>query len=161
MAICNKCGSQVEDGSTFCPNCGSQMMDNAQFQNGPDLSKQQTPPPPPPPQYNNQYNPNAQYNAYNQQQPAQPPVSMTGMLVWAILNTLFCCLPFGIVAIVMSAKINSAMSYEEARMAYDSAKKWNLVATIVGAAVVILYFILVFVGVFSFANIVGSYDYYY
>lgn len=161
MAICNKCGSQADDGSTFCPNCGSQMMDNAQFQNGPDLSKQQTPPPPPPPQYNNQYNPNAQYNAYNQQQSTQPPVSMTGMLVWAILNTLICCLPFGIVAIVMSAKINNAMSYEEARMAYNSAKKWNLVATIVGVVWYILIFILYAVGIITLFGAAGSYNYYY
>ena len=31
-------------------------------------------------------------------------------LVWSILVTLFCCLPFGIVAIIKSAEVNSKWS---------------------------------------------------
>ena len=108
------------------------------------------------PQYD-QYNQNAynqQYNSYQQ----QPQVSMTGMLVWAILNTLFCCLPFGIVAIVMAVRIKDAMSYEEAKRAYDTAKKWNLIATIVGAVAMI---ILVIIYVILIAAGIGTYSYYY
>ena len=41
-------------------------------------------------------------NDYTPQQ--YPPDS--GM-VWAVLTTLFCCLPFGIVAIVYASKVNN------------------------------------------------------
>ena len=64
----------------------------------------QPPPPPPPP--------------YGQSPLGQPPrfgSDQTGVgggapppnyLVWAILTTIFCCLPFGIVSIVFAAQVN-------------------------------------------------------
>jgi hypothetical protein len=48
-------------------------------------------------------------------------------LVQAILVTLFCCLPFGIVAIVYAASVNGKLQagdYRGARAASDSAKTW-------------------------------------
>ena len=35
----------------------------------------------------------------------QPPVKPSNNLVWAILTTICCCLPFGIVSIVYAAKV--------------------------------------------------------
>ncbi|HEX3998914.1 MAG TPA: CD225/dispanin family protein [Pirellulales bacterium] len=46
-------------------------------------------------------------------------------LVPAILSTICCCLPFGIVAIVYAAKVNGKLAagdYEGARRSSDSAK---------------------------------------
>lgn len=71
------------------------------------------PPPPPPPA------------GYPPQQPAaQAP---NNYLVWSILVTLFCCLPFGIVAIVKSSQVNGLWAqgrYPEAQASAESAKKW-------------------------------------
>jgi hypothetical protein len=75
-------------------------------------------------------------------------------LVWAILTTVFCCLPLGIVSIVYSTKVSGLWSqgrYAEAQAAADNAKKWAIISAIVGAVVgvivVILFFFMFTVGV--------------
>jgi RsiW-degrading membrane proteinase PrsW (M82 family) len=75
-------------------------------------------------------------------------------LVWAILTTVLCCLPLGIVSIVYSTKVSGLWSqgrYAEAQAASESAKKWAIIAAIVGAVVgvivVILYFFIFAVAV--------------
>ncbi len=75
-------------------------------------------------------------------------------LVWAILTTVFCCLPLGIVSIVYSTKVSGLWSqgrYAEAQAAADNAKKWAIISAIVGAVVgvivVILFFFMFAVGV--------------
>ena len=58
-------------------------------------------------------------------------------LVWAILTTLFCCLPLGIVSIVHAAKVNNMLAagdFEGAQRASANAKTWCWVAT--GLAIV-------------------------
>lgn len=48
-------------------------------------------------------------------------------LVWAILSTLFCCLPFGIVSIVYASKVDGlwyAGEYAEAQSAASKARTW-------------------------------------
>lgn len=75
--------------------------------------------------------------------PKRPPKSW---LVESILVTLFCCLPFGIAGIVNAAKVESRFNsgdYEGANRASAEAKKWTLVALIIGVIVAILYVILV------------------
>jgi hypothetical protein len=52
-------------------------------------------------------------------------------LVQAILTTVCCCLPFGIVAIVYAAQVNGKLAagdYAGAKSASDSAKMWCWVA---------------------------------
>ncbi len=56
-------------------------------------------------------------------------------LVWAILVTLCCCLPFGIVAIVYSTQVSTHLqvgNYEAAQKASNAALTWILVSVIVG-----------------------------
>ena len=56
-------------------------------------------------------------------------------MVWAILSTICCCLPFGIVAIVKASDVNSLYirkQYDAAFQASEDAKKWSLIAFIVG-----------------------------
>ncbi len=63
-------------------------------------------------------------------------------LVWAILTTLFCCLPFGIVAIVKSAKVDGLWTsgqYAAAQAAADDAKKWSIIAAVAGVVVGVAY----------------------
>ena len=77
-------------------------------------------------------------------------------LVWAILTTVLCCLPVGIVSIVYSTKVSGLWSqgrYAEAQAAADSAKKWAIIAAIVGAVVGIM---IVMLYVFIFAVAVSN-----
>jgi Interferon-induced transmembrane protein len=77
-------------------------------------------------------------------------------LVWAILTTVLCCLPLGIVSIVYSTKVSGLWSqgrYAEAQAAADSAKKWAIIAAIVGAVVGIM---IVMLYVFIFAVAVSN-----
>ncbi|MBO2450975.1 CD225/dispanin family protein [Actinomadura barringtoniae] len=66
-------------------------------------------------------------------------------LVWAILSTIFCCLPLGVVAIVFAAQVNSkaaAGDYAGAQSASNSAKTWAMVSTILGAIATVLWVIV-------------------
>lgn len=91
--------------------------------------------PPPPPEYPSMQPPVGQY-----------PPKPSNHLVWSILVTLFCCLPFGIAAIVYSSKVDSlwaAGQYEASAAAADKAKSWiiwSVVAAVIGA---ILYTMIV------------------
>ncbi|QIM21952.1 CD225/dispanin family protein [Phycicoccus sp. HDW14] len=71
-------------------------------------------------------------------------------LVWSILVTLFCCLPFGIVAIIKSAEVNSKWATGDHLGAQQSAAdagkwiKWSVITGVVaGVLGVILWFVLV------------------
>src|SRR6201987_1236155 len=75
--------------------------------------------------------------------PGSPPQQPAGQapnnyLVWSILVTLFCCLPFGIVAIVKSSQVNGLWAqgrYAEAQASADSARKWIIWSVVVGLIV--------------------------
>lgn len=67
-------------------------------------------------------------------------------LVWAILTTVLCCLPFGVVAIVKSTKVESYYIqglYAESLNASKEAKKWSIVSACVAGGVLIVYAIMV------------------
>ena len=56
----------------------------------------------------------------------------------AILTTLFCCLPFGIVSIVYAVQVNSALAarnYELAKINSEKAKYWGMVSLWIGLAI--------------------------
>lgn len=101
-----------------------------------------TQPPPPPPGY-----PPPPSSGYPPQQPAgQAP---NNYLVWSILATLFCCLPFGIVAIVKSSQVNGLWAqgrYAEAQASAESAKKWVIWSVVIGVVVGVIYGILMAAG---------------
>jgi ABC-type Fe3+ transport system permease subunit len=67
-------------------------------------------------------------------------------LAQAILATLFCCLPFGIVAIVYAAQVDGkwgAGDYEGAIDASNKARTWCWVSFGIGLATLLLYFLFV------------------
>lgn len=93
----------------------------------------------------------------NQQTP--PAVKPSSNLVWGILTTIFCCVPFGIVSIVHAAKVDSLWNegkYQEACDAAKSAGTWACVSAIIGIALAVLYVIMTIVEVNS-----ASQFYYY
>lgn len=82
-------------------------------------------------------------------------------LVWAILSTIMCCLPLGIVSIVKSNQVHTlwAQGYvAEARRAADEAKKWAMWSALSLLILVALYvvFMVVMVVVVGSAA-VGTY----
>lgn len=65
----------------------------------------------------------------------------------AILTTICCCLPLGIVAIIKASKVNGlyvAGQYAAAMQAAADAKKWSMIGIICGAIINIAYFIFYF-----------------
>jgi hypothetical protein len=84
---------------------------------------------------------------YGQQQGTPNLAKPDSNLVWGILTTLLCCLPFGVVSIIKASKVDSlwyAGRYQEAYDAAKSAKNWAL-ASIAGAVwLFIFYFVLGF-----------------
>jgi hypothetical protein len=75
-------------------------------------------------------------------------------LVWAILTTVLCCLPLGIVSIVFSAQVNSkwaAGDFAGAQGSAAKAKTFAIWSAVVGVVVVLVYIGLIAAGVFSSA----------
>jgi len=79
--------------------------------------------------------------------PVQPEIP--SYLVWAILTTLFCCLPFGIVSIIYAAQVGgktAAGDYAGAEAASRSARTWAMVSFFCGLGVVVLWIIMAVIG---------------
>ena len=79
------------------------------------------------------------------EQSGEPP---NNNLVWAILATIFCCLPLGIVSIVFAAQVNSKWAggdYAGARESAQKARQWAIISAVVGLLVGMLY--VVFAGI--------------
>lgn len=107
----------------------------------------------PPPVPAGTYGPGAQQSSnagtYGSTQPVYGPNLNAGAkpknwLVESILVTLFCCLPFGIVAIVQAARVDSRFAAGDLQGALQSSKeagKWTSISFFVGLAVGVIYMI--------------------
>jgi uncharacterized membrane protein YvbJ len=81
-----------------------------------------------------------------------PAVAVQNYLVFAILATVFCCLPAGIPAIVYAAQVNGKLQVGDlagAQLASNNAKMWCFISAGLGVAVISIYAILIMVGVLS------------
>jgi Interferon-induced transmembrane protein/zinc-ribbon domain len=133
---CPNCGAQNSEDATYCANCGA------------ELRKVETPgmdvPPPPQPGPQTSYAP----------QSAQ--ASVPNYLVQAILTTVFCCLPLGIVSIVYAAQVNSKLQVGDRAGALESSRNARMWAWIsFGSGLVLIglpivgYLILIVVGLIA------------
>jgi len=98
--------------------------------------------PPPPPQ------PGTQPSYAPQSSQAEVP----NYLVQAILTTVFCCLPLGIVSIVYAAQVNGKVAAGDHAGALESsrnAKRWAWISFGAGLVLIVGYLILVLVGVIA------------
>jgi len=69
-------------------------------------------------------------------------------LVLAILSTLFCCLPFGVVSIVFASQVDGKWNsgdHAGAQEAADKAKRWAIISAVVGIVAIVLYIVVVVV----------------
>ena len=118
--FCPKCGSDNTDTAVQCIRCGEAM-----------------------PRVIRDY-------GHGTPVPASPRVTVNNNLVWAILATLFCCLPTGIVAIVYAAQVDGQVSAGNIAGAQASARNaatWSWVSFGLGAVFILGYVALMLVGV--------------
>jgi hypothetical protein len=74
------------------------------------------------------------------------PAYVPNYLVQSILTTIFCCLPFGIVAIIFAAQVNGKLAggdYAGAVQSSKQAKMWCWIGFGIGLAGIIAYFAFV------------------
>ena len=79
-----------------------------------------------------------------QQPPAQLPPA--NYLAFAIITTILCCLPFGIISIIFAAQVNSkwaAGDFAGAQNSSRNAKTWAWVSFAIGISVLIIYLIAI------------------
>jgi hypothetical protein len=83
-----------------------------------------------------------------QQQQTPPP----NYLAWAIVTTILCCLPFGIVSIIYAAQVNSKWSVGDVSGALQSsknAKTWAWVSFAAGLLGLVIWIVLVAFGILA------------
>lgn len=86
--------------------------------------------------------------------PEPPQIKPNNYMVLAVLTTIFCCLPFGILAIIYASKVNTLWAAGEYDAAYynaGKAKLWSIVAAAVGAIFIIIW-------VFFYSDLFASLD---
>lgn len=69
-------------------------------------------------------------------------------LIWAVLCTVMCCVPLGVVAIIKSTEVEKYWKqgeYELAQKAANDAKKWSLIGAGATAVVLIIYFAFILI----------------
>jgi hypothetical protein len=118
MKYCAKCGHQNDDSAAFCSSCGTNFStaDVNTVATGGDMLD------------------------------SMKPTKPDNHLVWAILTTLLCCLPFGIASIVSASKVDTLYNngdYDGALQASKNAQKWAIVSAIVGLVFSIIYVAIV------------------
>jgi len=102
MKQCDSCGTQNSDEAAFCPTCGRPMeassarMESVVFSNG-----------------------RASVNE-------AIPKKIESHLVKAIIATVCCCIPFGIVAIVYAAQVGPKLIVNDTDAALEASKKSDL-----------------------------------
>ena len=143
--FCTNCGQPIEGDVRFCTYCGTPIP--------------QAEPTPPPSEPQMAY---GQQNSYEAppQQPQPTRTQPTGpkpknYLVLAILSTILCCLPFGIVSIIYAAKVDNywnAGYYYDAEQASRKAKGWMLAAVITCLVITILYVVLIAFGISAYGT---------
>lgn len=75
-------------------------------------------------------------------QPRPPMPQPENNMVLAIITTVCCCIPFGIVGIIYASKVHSyyyTRQYALALQAADNAKKWSLIGIGLGIVGWLLY----------------------
>ncbi len=157
MAFCSQCGASNWDSQGFCSSCGTTLTISRAAK-----SFEKTFVPPKTdycPQCGEKNSGNTKFcsncgiglHASGIHAPHTGPVSphIDNHLIKAILVTLFCCLPFGIVAIVYAAQVDGKVregNIEGAIEASEQANKWGNWSIWFGVAVIVLNILFGIIG---------------
>ena len=125
MANCKKCGVEIEDGVELCEACKA--------------AAEETPAEAP---AENE----AVSNDYVPEAPKGSGVFNVGMLVWSIINLLFCCQALGIASLILTIMAKCATSPEDEAKKIKSAKICNIIGTVGGVIIFAVSFIIGFLG---------------
>ncbi len=82
----------------------------------------------------------------------QPRPKIPSYLVQSILCTLFCCLPFGIPAIVFASRVNNKIATGDIDGAQEDSKKakmWCWISFGLGLVIFVFYAVMMAIGLFS------------
>jgi len=88
------------------------------------------------------------------------PKRPANYLALAIISTILCCLPAGIVSIVYSTQVNSAYDegdYDKANRASKNAKTWGIVSIAIAAVGWLVYILIFGVALFGAATSGGNF----
>lgn len=136
--FCPQCGQPIEGEMRFCTNCGAPIPPAVDPQPEPQQTYQQPPMEPQP-------EPQPAKQTYAGPRPKS-------YLVLAILSTIFCCLAFGIPAIVFAAKVDNLWNVGDYKGAEDASRKarnWTIAAIVTGLVIGILYYALLTMGILA------------
>ena len=139
MAICTKCGAQIDDNAAFCPVCGNQEnAQQAQYQQPQYQQPQYQQPQYQQPQYQYQYQ---QPYPYQQTDPNLSTAKTLGIIA---LVTFFLSIP--IVPIICGgiglSKANASLQMNPYFQEMKTAKTLNLVGLILGIVQVIGFIVI-------------------
>lgn len=142
MKNCPRCHHPLTPMAKYCIACGDKVCESSDFYGA---APQNGPPPIPTSQF-----PGSEL--YPQKNGPPTPVNIPNYLVQSILVTVFCCIPFGIAAIIYSAQVNSKAIAGDITGAMESAqkaKKWGWIAFACGAVYVVAILVIQILCVFS------------
>ena len=123
--FCTQCGANNADNAAVCAQCGRNLQAGA----GAGAVPLQTP-----------------------GVVLPPGATVPNYLVFAILATVFCCLPTGIPAIVYAAQVNGKLQVGDwagAQVASKNAKMWCWISAGLGLALGLIYGVLIMAGILS------------
>ena len=162
---CPTCGARNDDRYRFCGTCGKKLQERTSISGNRDPIDRE-PPPETGPAYNPYRGPEpidqepppdtaSGYGSYRA--PGTYPAQIPNYLVPAILVTLFCCVPFGIISIVYAAQVNGKVALgdiEGALRTSRSAKKWAWISFGVGLVITVGWIIYFIVGATALDGVV-------
>ena len=136
--FCAYCGNPNTDGAGFCSACGKPLQTPQSSCPSQPNAQQQADSAKPlidflslPSYLDPKPKPNAQQTCYD----SNMPISVPNYLVYSILVTVFCCIPFGVVAIYSSNQVNTKLAVGDIQGAMTSsqnARKYCIISFVIG-----------------------------
>lgn len=114
MAYCKNCGVALEENAKFCATCGASQEETVAA----EITTEEIVAPAP--------------------KKASGNLNIA-QLVWSIINLVACCTPLGIAGLILTIIAKDAPSAEDEAKKLKAAKTCNLIGTIGGIIISILY----------------------
>ena len=125
MAYCKNCGVALDENAKFCSTCGASQEEETVVA---EITSEEIVTPEP--------------------KKASGKLNIA-QLVWSIINLVACCGPLGIAGLILTIIAKDAPSAEDEAKKIKVAKTCNLIGTIGGIIISILYIAMIVLGVLS------------